>query len=109
MRSNLHHLTITQVDLNYVGSITIDEDLLDAAGFIEGEKVQIMNINNGERLETYIIVGERGFGEVCMNGPSCSQVFSRRHNYCCSLRHTYTFLRGGRDIHTDSSCHRYRN
>ena len=107
MRSNLHHLTITQVDLNYVGSITIDEDLLDAAGLIEGEKVQIMNINNGERLETYIIVGERGFGEVCMNGPSCSQVFSRRHNYCCSLRHT--FFRGGRDIHTDSSFPRYRN
>ena len=70
MRSKLHRLTITQADLNYVGSITIDEDLLDAAGLIEGEKVQILNINNGERLETYTIVGERGSGVVCMNGPA---------------------------------------
>ena len=70
MRSKLHHLTINQSNLNYVGSVTIDEDLLDSAGLIEGEKVQIMNVNNGERLETYIIVGERGSGEVCMNGPA---------------------------------------
>jgi aspartate 1-decarboxylase len=70
MRSKLHRLTITQADLNYVGSITIDEDLLDAAGLIEGEKVQIVNVNNGERLETYTIVGERGSGVVCMNGPA---------------------------------------
>jgi aspartate 1-decarboxylase len=70
MRSKLHRLTITQADLNYVGSITIDEDLLDAAGLIEGEKVQIVNVNNGERLETYTIVGERGCGVVCMNGPA---------------------------------------
>ena len=70
MRSKLHRLTITQADLNYVGSITIDEDLLDAAGLIEGEKVQIVNVNNGERIETYTIVGERGSGVVCMNGPA---------------------------------------
>ena len=70
MSSKLHRLTITQADLNYVGSITIDEDLLDAAGLIEGEKVQIVNVNNGERLETYTIVGERGSGVVCMNGPA---------------------------------------
>ena len=70
MRSKLHRLTITQADLNYVGSVTIDEDLLDAAGLIEGEKVQIVNVNNGERLETYTIVGERGSGVVCMNGPA---------------------------------------
>ena len=70
MRSKLHRLTITQAELNYVGSITIDEDLLDAAGLIEGEKVQIVNVNNGERLETYTIVGERGSGVVCMNGPA---------------------------------------
>ena len=70
MRSKLHRLTITQADLNYVGSITLDEDLLDAAGLIEGEKVQIVNVNNGERIETYTIVGERGSGVVCMNGPA---------------------------------------
>ena len=70
MRSKLHRLTITQAELNYVGSITIDEDLLDAAGLIEGEQVQIVNVNNGERLETYTIVGERGSGVVCMNGPA---------------------------------------
>ena len=70
MRSKLHRLTITQADLNYVGSITIDEDLLDAAGLIEGEKVQIVNVNNGERIETYTIVGERGSGVVCLNGPA---------------------------------------
>lgn len=70
MRSKLHRLTITQADLNYVGSITIDEDLLDAAGLVEGEKVQVVNVNNGERIETYTIVGERGSGLVCMNGPA---------------------------------------
>ena len=70
MRSKLHRLTITQADLNYVGSITLDEDLLDAAGLVEGEKVQIVNVNNGERIETYTIAGERGSGVVCMNGPA---------------------------------------
>ena len=70
MRSKLHRLTITEADLNYVGSITIDEDLLDAAGLAEGEKVQIVNINNGERIETYTIKGERGSGQVCLNGPA---------------------------------------
>ncbi len=70
MRSKLHRLTITQADLHYVGSVTIDEDLLDAAGIIEGEKVQIVNVNNGERIETYTIVGERGSGVVCLNGPA---------------------------------------
>ncbi len=70
MRSKLHRLTITQADLNYVGSITIDEDLLDAAGLVEGEKVQVVNVNNSERIETYTIVGERGSGVVCMNGPA---------------------------------------
>ncbi|PCJ80741.1 MAG: aspartate 1-decarboxylase [Bacteroidetes bacterium] len=70
MRSKLHRLTVTQADLNYVGSVTIDEDLLDAAGLVEGEKVQIVNVNNGERIETYTIVGERGSGVVCLNGPA---------------------------------------
>ena len=63
-------MTITQANLDYVGSITIDEELLEAANMIEGEKVQIVNVNNGERLETYIIKGERGSGAVCLNGPA---------------------------------------
>ena len=61
-------------DLNYIGSITIDEDLMDAANIIQGEKVQIVNINNGERLETYIIKGERGSGNICLNGPAARRV-----------------------------------
>ena len=70
MRSKLHRLTITEADLNYIGSISIDPDLMDAAGMVEGEKVQIVNINNGERIETYTIKGERGSGQVCLNGPA---------------------------------------
>ena len=70
MRSKLHQLTITEADLNYIGSISLDPDLMDAAGMVEGEKVQIVNINNGERVETYIIKGERGSGQVCLNGPA---------------------------------------
>ena len=69
-KSKIHRATITQADLNYVGSITIDEDLMDAAGLIEGEKVQIVNNNNGERIETYVITGERGSGVVCLNGAA---------------------------------------
>lgn len=69
-KSKIHRATITQADLNYVGSITIDEDLLDAANLIEGERVQIVNNNNGERLETYTIKGERGSGVVCLNGAA---------------------------------------
>lgn len=63
-------MKITEAELHYVGSIAIDEDLMDAANIIEGEKVQIVNINNGERLETYVIKGERGSGTVCLNGPA---------------------------------------
>lgn len=70
LKSKIHRIKITQAELNYVGSITIDEDLLDAANMIENEKVQVLNINNGERLETYIIKGARGSGIVCMNGPA---------------------------------------
>ena len=70
MRSKLHRLTVTEADLNYVGSISLDLDLLDAAGLVEGEKVQIVNVNNGERIETYTIKGERGSGQVCLNGPA---------------------------------------
>ena len=70
LKSKIHRVKITQAELHYVGSITIDEELMDAAHIIENEKVQIVNINNGERLETYVIKGERGSGEVCLNGPA---------------------------------------
>jgi len=74
VKSKIHRVRITQAELHYVGSITIDEDLMDAANIIENEKVQIVNINNGERLETYVIKGERGSGEVCLNGPAARKV-----------------------------------
>jgi aspartate 1-decarboxylase len=70
LKSKIHRVKITQAELHYVGSITIDENLMDAANLIENEKVQIVNIHNGERLETYIIKGERGSGQVCLNGPA---------------------------------------
>ena len=70
MKSKIHRVKITQAELHYVGSITVDEDLMDSADIIENEKVQIVNINNGERLETYVIKGERGSGQVCLNGPA---------------------------------------
>lgn len=70
LKSKIHRVRITQAELHYVGSITLDEDLMDAANMIEGEKVHVLNINNGERLETYIIKGKRGSGEVCINGPA---------------------------------------
>ncbi len=69
-KSKIHRATITQADLNYVGSITIDEDLMDAANLIEGERVQVVNNNNGERLETYVIPGERKSGLICLNGAA---------------------------------------
>ena len=67
-------MTVTEANLNYMGSITIDEDLMDAAGLIAGEKVQIVDNNNGERLETYIIKGERGSGCICLNGAAARKV-----------------------------------
>lgn len=70
LKSKIHRVKITQAELHYVGSITIDEDLMDAADLVENEKVQIVNINNGERLETYVITGERGSGQICLNGPA---------------------------------------
>ncbi len=69
-KSKIHKVTITEANLNYIGSITIDEDLMDAANIIENEKVQVLNLNNGERLETYVIKGVRGSGQICMNGPA---------------------------------------
>jgi aspartate 1-decarboxylase len=70
LKSKIHRVTITEANLNYVGSITIDEDLMDAAGIIENEKVQVLNLNNGERIETYVIKGERGSGVIGLNGPA---------------------------------------
>lgn len=74
LKSKLHRVAVTEADLNYIGSITIDEDLMDAAGFIEYEKVQVVNVNNGERLETYIIKGPRNSGKICLNGPAARKV-----------------------------------
>ena len=70
MRSKLHRITLTEADLNYIGSITLDPDLIEAADLVIGEKVQIVNCNNGERIETYVIEGQRGTGQVCLNGPA---------------------------------------
>ena len=74
LKSKLHCVTVTEANLNYMGSITIDEDLLDAADMIPGQKVQIVDNNNGERFETYIIKGERGSGCVCLNGAAARKV-----------------------------------
>ncbi len=74
LKSKLHCVTVTEANLNYMGSITIDEDLMDAANLIAGEKVQVLDNNNGERFETYIIKGERGSGCVCLNGAAARRV-----------------------------------
>ncbi|MBO5216318.1 MAG: aspartate 1-decarboxylase [Alistipes sp.] len=74
LKSKIHRVRVTGANLNYVGSITIDEELLEAANMIEGEKVQILDINNGERFETYIIKGERGSGCICLNGAAARKV-----------------------------------
>ncbi len=73
-KSKIHRVHVTEANLNYIGSITIDEDLLDAADMFENQRVQIVNINNGERLETYIIAGKRGTGTICLNGPAARKV-----------------------------------
>jgi aspartate 1-decarboxylase len=73
-KSKIHQVKVTEANLNYVGSITIDEDLLDAANILEGEKVQVVNNNNGERLETYTIKGKRGSGIICLNGAAARKV-----------------------------------
>jgi aspartate 1-decarboxylase len=73
-KSKIHRAVVTEANLNYVGSITIDEDLIDAANLVEGEKVQIVNNNNGERFETYVIKGARGSGIICLNGAAARRV-----------------------------------
>lgn len=74
VKSKIHRVTVTEANLNYIGNITIDEDLLDAANLIPNEKVSVVNNNNGERFETYIIKGERGSGVVCLNGAAARRV-----------------------------------
>jgi aspartate 1-decarboxylase len=74
LKSKIHRVTVTEANLNYIGSISIDEDLMDAANIIENEKVQVLDLNNGERLETYVIKGERGSGAICLNGAAARKV-----------------------------------
>jgi aspartate 1-decarboxylase len=74
VKSKIHNVSVTEANLNYIGSISIDEDLMNAADIIENEKVQVVNINNGERLETYVIRGERGSGSICLNGAAARKV-----------------------------------
>ena len=73
-KSKIHRVKVTESDLNYIGSITIDEDLIDAAGLVVGERVYIVNVNNGERFDTYVIKGKRNSGEICLNGPAARKV-----------------------------------
>jgi aspartate 1-decarboxylase len=70
LKSKVHRATITEANVDYVGSLTMDEDLMDASNMIEHEKIQVVNVNNGERIETYLIKGERGSGVICLNGPA---------------------------------------
>ncbi len=74
LKSKLHRVTVTDANINYVGSVTIDEDLMEAADLIEGEQVHVLDINNGERLVTYVIPGRRGSGEICLNGAAARRV-----------------------------------
>ena len=74
IKSKIHRVTVTEANLNYLGSITLDEDLMDAAGIVEGERVYIVDINNGERFDTYVIAGERASGVVCLNGAAARRV-----------------------------------
>lgn len=74
VKSKIHNVSVTEANLKYIGSISIDEDLMDAANIIENEKVQVVNINNGERLETYVIKGKRGSGDICLNGAAARKV-----------------------------------
>lgn len=75
LKSKIHRATVTGADLNYIGSITIDEDLMDAAGIVSGERVYIVDNNNGERLDTYVIPGKRGSGDICLNGAAARKVY----------------------------------
>jgi aspartate 1-decarboxylase len=74
LKSKIHNVTVTEANLLYIGSVSIDEDLMEASNIIENEKVQVLDMDNGERLETYVIKGRRGSGEICMNGPAARKV-----------------------------------
>jgi len=74
LKSKIHRVSVTEANLNYIGSITIDEDLMNAVNIIENEKVQVLDLNNGERFETYVIKGKRGSGEICLNGAAARKV-----------------------------------
>ncbi|MBK7098919.1 MAG: aspartate 1-decarboxylase [Sphingobacteriales bacterium] len=76
LKSKIHRVAVTEANLDYIGSITIDEYLMDASGLIEFEKVQVVNVNNGERLETYVIKGKRGSGTICLNGPAARKAMA---------------------------------
>jgi len=76
LKSKIHRVSVTGANLNYIGSITIDEDLMDASNIIENEKVQVLNLNNGERFETYVIKGKRGSGEIILNGAAARKVLT---------------------------------
>ena len=98
LKSKIHRAVITEANLQYVGSLTLDEDLMEAANMIEHEKIQVVNVNNGERLETYLIKGKRGSGVVCLNGPAARKgavgdpvviiSYATKKNYC----HTSIFV-----------------
>jgi aspartate 1-decarboxylase len=87
LKSKIHRVTVTEADVNYIGSITIDPILLEAANMIEGERVQVLNCANGERLETYIILGERGSGVICLNGPAALKCTVGDIVIVCSYAH----------------------
>jgi len=74
LKSKIHRVSVTEANLNYIGSITIDEDLMDASNIMENEKVQVLNLNNGERFETYVLKGKRGSGDICLNGAAARKV-----------------------------------
>lgn len=74
LKSKIHKVTVTEANLNYIGSVSIDEDLMEASNVIENEKVHVLNLSNGERLETYVIKGKRGSGQICLNGPAARKV-----------------------------------
>ena len=105
VKSKIHRVTVTEANLNYIGSITIDEDLLDAANLIANEKVSIVNNNNGERFETYIIKGERGSGVVCLNGAAARKGSTRRYYNRYVVCHDG--FRGGENIQAFRGISRY--
>ena len=76
LKSKIHKVTVTEANINYVGSVSIDEDLMDASNIIENEKVQVLDLSNGERLETYVIKAKRGSGQVCLNGPAARKAMT---------------------------------